>query len=68
MFILTPLEEPGGILEEGGAYSDGLDIFFPEERARQVMAVVRSLHPDLGGSDADIIKEGESWRVMLWWD
>jgi hypothetical protein len=66
--IAPPLEEPERIQRDGGPYSDGLDIFFPKDKASQVMAVVKSLHADMGGRMKDIIKEGGSWRVILWWD
>jgi hypothetical protein len=42
---------------------------FPKEKVKEIMAVVKSLQPDLGGKINDIIKdEGRYWRVMLWWD
>jgi hypothetical protein len=46
--FFLPLEEPGRIREEGGPYADVLDVVFPKEKTKQVMAVVRSLEPDEG--------------------
>lgn len=48
VYILPPLEEPDRVREEGGPYSDGLDIFFPRDKVQQVMEVVRSFQPDRG--------------------
>jgi hypothetical protein len=63
------LDDSERIEEEGGPYADGLDVVFPRENVKQVMSVVESLKPDLGGEMKDIIKdEGRYWRVMLWWD
>jgi hypothetical protein len=63
------LDDSERIAEEGGPYADGLDVVFPRENAKQIMSVVQSLKPDLGGEMEDIIKdEGRYWRVILSWD
>jgi hypothetical protein len=63
------LDDSDRIEEEGGPYADGLNVVFPTENVNQIMSVVESLKPDLGGEMKDIIKdEGRYWRVMLWWD
>jgi hypothetical protein len=63
------LDDSERIEEEGGPYADGLIVVFPMENVNQIMSVVESLKPDLGGEMKDIIKdEGRYWRVVLWWD
>lgn len=69
VFVGVPHDEPERIEREGGPYADGLDVVFPKEKTEQVMAVVRSLQPDLGGKESDIIKTEQGDRkLMLWWD
>jgi len=67
-----PLEEPERIQKYGGPYADVLDIVFPKEKTKEVMAVVRWLRPDEGGKLKDIDRSTfgseEKYRVMLWWD
>ncbi|HUI01213.1 MAG TPA: hypothetical protein VLX56_06245 [Nitrososphaerales archaeon] len=69
VYVGIPLDEPERIQREGGPYADALEIVFPGEKTKEVMAVVRSLQPDAGGKMKDIIKkEGGSKLVMLSWD
>jgi hypothetical protein len=63
------LDDSERIEAEGGPYADGLGVVFPRENVKQIMSVVESLKPDLGGEMKDLIKEdGQYWRVILWWD
>ena len=63
------LEEPERIRRDGGPYADVLDVVFPRERTGNVMAVVRSLAPDQGGSlDEAIQVDVRHRRMLLWWD
>jgi hypothetical protein len=69
VYVGIPEDEPERIHRDGGPYADALDILFPEEKTKEVMAVVRSLQPDAGGKMKDMIKkESGSRLVMLWWD
>ena len=69
VYIGPPLEEPERVRKYGGPYADVLDIVFPKEKTRQVMAVVESLLPDQGGRMEDIFKVEDRYRrIMLWWD
>jgi len=64
-----PLEEPERIQKYGGPYADMLDVMFPKKKTEQVLAVVKSLRPDLGGKKKNVIKRDEGDRkLMLWWD
>jgi hypothetical protein len=42
------LDDAERIEEEGGPYSDGLQVVFPRENVKQIMSVVESPNPDLG--------------------
>ncbi len=69
VYIGPPLEEPERIREEGGPYADVLDVVFPKEKLKPVMAVVRSLKPDAGGKLEDVFEVEDRYRrLMLWWD
>jgi len=46
-----------------------LNVIFPKEKAKSVMAVVTSLEPDEGGKSEDVFEVEDRYRrVMLWWD
>lgn len=69
VLVDPPLEEPDRIQKDGGPYADGLDVIFPKEKTEPVLAVVKSLRPDAGGSKKDVFnREGGDLKLMLWWD
>jgi hypothetical protein len=69
VYVGVPEDEPERIRRYGGPYADALEIVFPQEKTKEVMAVVRSLRPDAGGKMKDIMKvEDRDRLVMLWWD
>jgi hypothetical protein len=60
---------PETIQKYGGPYADALEVVFPDEKTKQVLAVVRSLQPDVGGKMKYVVRVDERYRmVMLWWD
>ena len=69
VYIGVPFDEPERIQNEGGPYAAALEVVFPREKTKQVLAVVRSLRPDAGGKVRDVIKVENRYRqLMLWWD
>jgi hypothetical protein len=68
VYVGIPLDESERIQKDGGPYADALEIVFPEEKTKEVMAVVRSLRPDAGGKMKEIIKKDRYRLAMLWWD
>jgi len=65
VYIGPPLEEPERIREEGGPYADVLDVVFPKEKLKLVMAVVRSLKPDAGGKLEDVFEVEDRYRRLM---
>ena len=65
------IDEPERIKREGGPHADTLVVTFPKGRIRQVLAVAKSLEPDVTGDLANEVyldDETHSHALMLKWD
>jgi len=78
--VLVMYDEPWRIEQQGGPYADALDVTFPKERVKEVLAVIKSMEPEVPDENRNIEDFYESLRreieanlnreytYHLWWD